>query len=259
MTKDRDSVAPVSTLGLCIVGALYILMGYSVLFLDDKTVQLVAGEEMLLETLGAIWFMVCSALCYLLLRGRQHSEQHRREVWVWGFLALFFFVAAGEELSWGQHMFGFTPPQAVSQLSRQEEFNLHNLWLFDTRNETGERAQGIQRFINSNRLFDYFMLCTFIIAPLGYRMGGRSKAWLERFAIPETTVDFAPLAIANYVLSLILVPWLGQLGSGPLNRFASEIRESNNAFLCLLLCTHSLLLMRRLTSVANAEAKIRLQ
>ncbi|MFY0637394.1 hypothetical protein [Maricaulis maris] len=40
--------------------------------------------------------------------------------------ALILILAFGEEVSWGQHWLGFTPPEAVLQTNLQEEFNLHN-------------------------------------------------------------------------------------------------------------------------------------
>ncbi len=39
--------------------------------------------------------------------------------------ALFFF--AGEEISWGQRVFGFGTPETLSKLNHQQETNLHNL------------------------------------------------------------------------------------------------------------------------------------
>jgi hypothetical protein len=42
-------------------------------------------------------------------------------------LAFFFFVCAGEELSWGQRVFGFKTPDAIKRSNEQKEFNLHNL------------------------------------------------------------------------------------------------------------------------------------
>ena len=35
-------------------------------------------------------------------------------------------VFAGEEMSWGQHWFGFAVPEAIAQRNDQQEFNLHN-------------------------------------------------------------------------------------------------------------------------------------
>jgi hypothetical protein len=34
---------------------------------------------------------------------------------------------AGEELSWGQHIFGFSTPEGYKGLNHQKEMNLHNL------------------------------------------------------------------------------------------------------------------------------------
>lgn len=35
-------------------------------------------------------------------------------------------LAFGEEVSWGQHWLGFTPPDSIASSNLQEEFNLHN-------------------------------------------------------------------------------------------------------------------------------------
>lgn len=40
--------------------------------------------------------------------------------------ALIGLIAAGEEISWGQHWLGFAPPETVAQTNLQGEFNLHN-------------------------------------------------------------------------------------------------------------------------------------
>ena len=42
-------------------------------------------------------------------------------------LALAAFVAIGEELSWGQRLFGLTTPESVVAANRQAELNLHNV------------------------------------------------------------------------------------------------------------------------------------
>ena len=41
--------------------------------------------------------------------------------------ALGCFVLAGEELSWGQHFFGWETPEALAKINKQQETNLHNL------------------------------------------------------------------------------------------------------------------------------------
>jgi len=51
-----------------------------------------------------------------------------RDGWfAWG-LALFCFLVAGEEVSWGQRLVGFVPPQVFLEKNYQEEANFHNLF-----------------------------------------------------------------------------------------------------------------------------------
>lgn len=45
-------------------------------------------------------------------------------------LALALFFVAGEEISWGQRIFGVATPEWLSQKNKQHELNVHNLKLF---------------------------------------------------------------------------------------------------------------------------------
>ena len=67
-----------------------------------------------------------------ILLARQVSAFPYRWVWGWMILtALGAFYFAGEELSWGQHWFGWATPETVGRLNDQGETNLHNMssWL----------------------------------------------------------------------------------------------------------------------------------
>jgi len=44
-----------------------------------------------------------------------------------GIYALLFFLAAGEEISWGQRIFGLETPEALAQRNDQHELTFHNL------------------------------------------------------------------------------------------------------------------------------------
>ncbi|GGA97295.1 hypothetical protein [Allosediminivita pacifica] len=44
-----------------------------------------------------------------------------------GIYALLFFLAAGEEVSWGQRIFGLETPEALAQRNDQQELTFHNL------------------------------------------------------------------------------------------------------------------------------------
>ena len=61
------------------------------------------------------------------------SKSRWQTFWLMG-LALGCFVLAGEEVSWGQHLFAFEPPAVIAENNFQGEFNLHNLTTIQSHN-----------------------------------------------------------------------------------------------------------------------------
>lgn len=59
--------------------------------------------------------------------------RHRRVPWFLLGLGLFSFFVAGEEISWGQRLFGFTPPEYFLTDNFQQELNVHNVVASDLR------------------------------------------------------------------------------------------------------------------------------
>lgn len=91
-------------------------------------------------------------------------------------LAVVFFIAAGEEISWGQRLFNFRTPEYLGQLNDQNEFNFHNVdkKFFDRLVDRGTIAFVIicsvlvifrKRTILGMKTPDIFTLCAFAILP----------------------------------------------------------------------------------------------
>ena len=59
--------------------------------------------------------------------------RHRRVPWFLLGLGLFCFFVAGEEISWGQRLLGFTPPEYFLTDNFQQELNVHNIVASDLR------------------------------------------------------------------------------------------------------------------------------
>ncbi len=117
--------------------SLFLLYTASILFMifywfmaqchTDIFLHYMVGEFGAPETLTALGFLGASlfAGCVLL---------HHKSMRIWSLfffigLVLFFFVCAGEEMSWGQHLLGFKTPESIAKINEQGEFNLHNLEL----------------------------------------------------------------------------------------------------------------------------------
>ncbi len=77
----------------------------------------------LVENLTAIFLL--AAVIYA-CRAFAASRQGLQRCWL-ALLALGAFVFLGEEISWGQHYFGWSTPEDWSQLNKQRETNLHNI------------------------------------------------------------------------------------------------------------------------------------
>src|SRR5690606_21726008 len=91
---------------------------------------------------------------------------------VMGGLILLF--GAGEEISWGQRIFGFDTPEAIYQHNAQGEMNLHNL-------KFGEYK--INKIIFS-QLLGLMIFLYFIPLPFLYRKKEAMRMWCERLAFP---------------------------------------------------------------------------
>ncbi|MDD3604553.1 MAG: hypothetical protein PHD86_05145 [Kiritimatiellae bacterium] len=83
------------------------------------------GEDRAAEWLTFIGFAGAAAMSWAILRFR--AVMGRKTIAFFALLGLFMFVCAGEEISWGQRIFGFGTPEAMVEVNEQNEFNLHNL------------------------------------------------------------------------------------------------------------------------------------
>lgn len=67
-------------------------------------------------------------IALLIIRSRALSPSRWIAV-LMGFFALGFLYIAGEEISWGQHLFNWGTPEWLAEKNRQSETNIHNLHL----------------------------------------------------------------------------------------------------------------------------------
>ena len=92
-------------------------------FIDPIAHRAWTQEDAWVEDLTAISFLLASFL--LFATARMERESVRRYVYILGGLVMVF--AVGEEISWGQRIFGFATPGFLFDLNSQHEFNIHNL------------------------------------------------------------------------------------------------------------------------------------
>lgn len=116
-------------IGLLVLDVLFVIAYWTLYGIDPVFHnRYIRNEDRAVEWITFAGFFLAS----LVLAGvaiRRASRPRLGTLYLAG-LAFFFFVCAGEEISWGQRIFGFKTPDAIKQSNEQKEFNLHNL---DTR------------------------------------------------------------------------------------------------------------------------------
>ncbi len=78
-------------------------------------------EDGIFESLSSIFYFIASALFLYVWKKHDYNN-----LFYLGFSALFF-VVAGEEISWGQRIFGIETPDVLIEINVQSEFNIHNI------------------------------------------------------------------------------------------------------------------------------------
>jgi hypothetical protein len=78
------------------------------------------------EWLSAIAFILTGLISFRIAVGR-FKAGHTWQAWLFVAVALVMLFAGGEEISWGQRIFGWETPQELIDVNDQGETNLHNI------------------------------------------------------------------------------------------------------------------------------------
>ncbi len=94
-------------------------------FVDQSIVLTLAREDGILEWSTVAFFAAGGIVAGLSARRFFHNRYY---LYAWLYVAVFLLglVIAGEEISWGQRIFGWETPELLAE-NRQGELNLHNL------------------------------------------------------------------------------------------------------------------------------------
>ena len=122
---------------------------YAALLLPDDVISWLLKEERPLEGIGAVGLLLASILSFLLWRHERATGGPKLLTLSCFLLAILFFIAFGEEISWGQRILGLETPESLEGINDQGETNLHNL-------STGK----------ANQLFQVFWLVMGVLVPL---------------------------------------------------------------------------------------------
>jgi len=130
-------------------------------------------------------------------------------------LAVLFFFGAGEEISWGQRIFGWGTPPEIAKENLQGETNLHNLKALDG------------GLLSISRLSRLFWLSFLLLIPAACVLSPRLRRLVDRF-VPVVPLGLGLLFALVYVVGKAMdagFPTDAFDGPGTVTHAIVEIRE----------------------------------
>jgi hypothetical protein len=137
---------------------------------------------------ASFWAFLLAAVVFI-RRAANHRQATDKFPWFLYGVALFCFIVAMEEISWGQRLFGYRPPAYFLEHNYQQEFNFHNVV------ETDYRKLALMLVIAGYG----------IVLPL-VAQWGLLKSWLGRIGIVAPTIALLP-AFAGTLLLYVIYPF----------------------------------------------------
>jgi len=188
--------------------------------LPGTAVTRLALEDGLIENLGAVAFFVGATF---FLAAFLHSRGAGNDFYVLRtdrnlfllLLAVAFFFAAGEEISWGQRLFGWETPASLARLNEQNETTIHNLAFF-------------QHGKSFSFWFNVFWLGFCVGVPVLDRWRP-AHDFFGRLELPVVSMWMGILLLANYAaFKLSASPYPS---GSELRHAANELKESSIALI----------------------------
>ena len=165
--------------------------------LDSAVFHFFIDEDHLIEWLQFFAILIGS-IAFALAAIQANRLGRRRLAVLYAIIAVGAFLAAGEEISWGQRLLGFSTPEALEDINHQAESNLHNISAFQRLFNLGEGLAGLYG----------------LAIPLLWqwsRFRSRAERWLDPLLVPPlclVVLFFLPFAYR--AIRLTLLPDVGE-------------------------------------------------
>jgi hypothetical protein len=232
---------------------------YTLIFLPVKTFHFLTDEDAIFESLTAIFFLLAAISCALLFANVNYFKEPQDRLtynsffrrWVLILFAVLFFFGCGEEISWGQRLLGFKPPEVVAERNAQGEFNIHNLEFMGLWKKGGNRRNGLAAFFRVKKLFVLFFAGYLFVLPIMTAYSEKIRRLVRRFYIPAPPFWIGIFFVANVLLYNLFKPFI--FDNDLREKGLGELEEFNFSFLLFLLPLYWLSLNRVLRKNSNEE------
>jgi hypothetical protein len=222
----------------CLIGIVGInaLVIYSALF-NRPLLSYLLAEMGPVESIGTIFCALATILfAYAAITDARASGIGLRTFWLLSLAAAAFFLTM-EEISWGQHLFGFKPPEAIGEISTQNELNVHNVkWLQDA-----------VHLVGLSGLFAYF-----ILVPLASANLCLVRCLVDWLQLPVPPLRLTLLyATSLFLFRAFLLAYRAHPELTPVN--TGELQEAIYQFILFLFAFNVLPIVREVVRIKGDE------
>lgn len=201
--KVNAYVSEIKLLSGYIISIPFVLL-FSYLFYNianSDTVILWGKEDSFFEWLTALFYFISFVLLLL-------TFKKNRNIFL-VLLGMVMLFGTGEEISWGQRIFGFATPEEINKLNVQHEFNIHNLVIFNGKYMNGELKTGLSRFFEIDMLFKIFTIFFGLVLPFCVYHFKFIASLTKKFKIPVPPISIGIFFAISWIglkLSLAAIP-----------------------------------------------------
>ena len=191
---DKEKI--IRSIDVLVSAALILLITYALYlkFLpDEETFQKLVIEDGFVEY-TTVFFLVLSCIVCIYRAFQYRSARNHMGVFIWALLAFLFFFAAGDEISWGQRIFGIESSDFFLDHNKQAETNLHNLVV---------GGLSVNKIIFSRLLFIVLTIYFLFWRPLVLKVPAIRKL-NDRFCVPVPRMQHI-IVIIIVTLMILLV------------------------------------------------------
>ena len=175
------------------------------------TIARLGDEDHLFEWMTSICFLLASFISLYMFFPKRNL--------LFLLMAAAFFIGFGEEISWGQRIFGFKTPESLYAINMQKEFNFHNIATWEI-----------------NFLFKLFTLAFGIILPLCVFHFPFCANLARKFRIPVPPVSIGIFFLIDLIVFKLFLLIVLHPGAVPKYYFAlTEIYEFITSFVLLFI------------------------
>ena len=201
--KVNAYVSEIKLLSGYIISIPFVLL-FSYLFYNianGDTVILWGKEDSFFEWLTALFYFISFVLLLL-------TFKKNRNIFLL-LLAIVMLFGAGEEISWGQRIFGFATPEEINKINVQHEFNIHNLVIFNGKYMDGELKHGFEKLLEMDFLFKIFTFFFGIVLPFFVYHFKFIASLTKKFKVPVPPISIGIFFAISWIglkLSLARLP-----------------------------------------------------